>query len=121
MVKRVLRVLKESCASSDQRKGILTGHSPHPDGTNRPVNVGVVPGKPGVTQDDRLAGCRQKHELDGLPVAPRQEHMHRVCPRSYPPQHVSIQGSSKNVRRQSLWTESQPQSEGPVHDALVGP
>ena len=35
------------------------------------VNIGVVPTKPGVTQDDMLAGGRQKHEADGLPVTPR--------------------------------------------------
>ena len=48
-----------------------TGHSPLPDGTGRAVNIGVVPTKPGVTQDDRLAWGRQKDEPDGLPVTPQ--------------------------------------------------
>ena len=42
------------------------------------INVGVVSAKPGVPQDDRLVWCRQVQELDGLTVAPRQEHAHRV-------------------------------------------
>ena len=53
------------------KAGMQTGHSPLPDGTGRPVNIGVVPTKPGVTQDDRLAGGRQKDKPDGLPVTPR--------------------------------------------------
>ena len=65
-----------------------------------------------MTQDDRLVGCRQEHELNGFPVASGQEHVYGVCLGSYPPQHVSIQGSGRDrrARDRSMMLSSAPES-----------
>lgn len=54
--------------------GEVAGSSLPMDGTGLPVNVGVMPMEPWMTQDERQVRMVQDVELDGLVVIARQEH-----------------------------------------------
>lgn len=70
------------------------------DGTGLPVNVGVMPTEPWMTQDERQVGMVQDVELDGLVVIAGQEHGNLGGLVRDRAQSVAIKGPNGNQMRQ---------------------
>ncbi len=80
--------------------GEMTGCPPFMDGTGLPVNVGVMPMEPWVTQNERQTRRVQDVELDGFVVIARQKHGNLGGLVHDSAQSVAVKGPCRNWMRQ---------------------